>query len=145
MRIEVIIGMVAILTVLSAFLVRNYTSSMLKIIPASSLELKIKSLSTDKQVYHSNEEMNITLDVYASGETEADVKVFGIKDRRNNYRLNQFEKRNLTSGINTISYSYITPSCYGCAGINPGTNQLTALVSCENITTNKTIEIQIER
>lgn len=143
MRVDLLVGVLIILVAV-ILLVINFTPSLFNI-PASPLELKIKSLSTDKQVYHSKEPMNITLDIYTSGDTEADIKVFGIKDRRNNYRLNRVEKRNLTSGINTISYSYTTPSCYGCAGINPGTKQITALVSCENITTNKTIEIQIER
>lgn len=145
MRMGLTIVILATLIILSFFLVRRFVASLLRIIPASSLELNVKSLSTDKQVYHSNEPMNITLDVYASGDAEVNVKVFGIKDRRNNYRLNRIEKRNLTSGMNTIYYSYTTPSCYGCAGINPGTHQITSLVSCEKITTNKTIEIRIER
>jgi len=136
---------IVVLTLICIFLlVGNFTPSLLRIIPTRSLELKINSLSTDKQVYHSNEPMNISLDVYASKNTQADFKVFGIKDRRGNYRLDQFEKRNLTSGINAIYYSYTTPSCYGCAGIDPGKHQITTLVSCENITINKTIEIQIE-
>jgi len=144
MRLGLIV-VVSTILILMILLVNVSVPHLLKIIPASSLELKIKSLTTDKNVYHSKEKMNITLDVYVSEDVEADVKVFGIKDRRNNYRLNEVERRNLTSGINTISYSYTTPSCYGCAGIIPGTKQITALVSCENVTDNKTIEIQIER
>lgn len=88
--------------------------------------------------------MNITLDVYSSEDVEAIVKVFGIKDKRNNYRLNKEEVRNFTIGTNIISYSYKTPSCYGCAGLNPGVKQITAIVSCDNTTTNSTTEIEIK-
>ncbi len=145
MKISPIATFSVILLISVVFLVGNFTPPVFKPLSEGPLELEIKSLITDKELYHSNEKMNITLDLYASEDAEVDIKIFGIKDRRNNHRLNKVEKRNLTSGINTISYSYTTPSCYGCAGINPGTKQITALVSCENVTDNKTIEIQIER
>ena len=144
MRVAIIAGLSLIVVVLLVNSFRNY-NPLFESIHTSSLELELNSLTTDKQVYYSNEMMNITLDVYASEDAEATVKVFGIKDRRNNHRLNKQEVRNLTSGSNIISYSYRTPSCYGCAGISSGIKQITALVSCDNTTTNSTIEIEIKR
>ena len=114
-------------------------------VKSSSSELRIISFATDKQDYHSNEKMNIILEIYASNDVEnVDVKVFGIKDRKGNYRLNNDEKRNLTSGTNSITFSYTTPSCYGCAGINPGLHEITSLVSYNDIVTNTSVEIEIK-
>ena len=120
--------------------------NLLKMIPANSLELNIESFSTDKEVYHSNEPMNITLGISSSDKIDnVTVNVFGIKDRGNNYRINKLETVNLTSGINTFTYSYTTPSCYGCAGIDAGIHEITAIISYQNISQNSTIKIDIER
>jgi hypothetical protein len=107
--------------------------------------INITDFSTDKEIYQSKEKMNLTLDVYCSKNLEnVDVKIFGIKDRGNNYKLNIKKVVNLTSGLNSLSFSYNTPSCYGCAGINPGFYNLTASVSYNEInkTETKTIEMK---
>ena len=109
-------------------------------------ELKIISFTTDKELYHSNEPMNITLEISSSNKIDnVTVKVFGIKDRRNNHRINSLEIVNLNSGINTFTYSYTTPSCYGCAGISTGEHDITAIVSCQEINLNSTIKVNIEK
>jgi len=142
MRIGLLIGIIIGLIVL-VLIARNFTSFFL--IPFSSIELKIESLSTDKGLYHSNEPMNITLEISSSsGIDNVTVKLFGIKDRRGNYRIDRLETVNLTSDINIFTYSYTTPSCYGCAGINPGIHDITAIVSYQNISQNSTVKIDIQ-
>ena len=91
-------------------------------------ELDILSFSTDKKTYHSKERMNVTIVIKSSDILEnVSVKVYGIKDRHGNYRLNAEKSINLSKGINTIPFTYTTPSCYGCAGINPGSYRLTGI------------------
>ena len=111
----------------------------------SKNELEILSFATDKELYHSNEPMNISLVISTSNKmNNVTLKVFGIKDRSGNYRINRLEIVNLTSGINTFTYSYTTPPCYGCAGIDAGIHDITSIVSYQEINLNSTIKIDIE-
>jgi hypothetical protein len=90
--------------------------------------------------------MNISLVISASNNmNNVTLNVFGIKDRGNNYRINRLETVNLTSGINTFTYSYTTPPCYGCAGIDAGMHDITATVSYKEINLNSTVKVDIER
>ena len=146
MRVGLLAGILIILVIFMIILVRNFTPSLFKLMPSSSLELKIESLSTDKELYHSNEPMNITLEISSSNKIDnVTVNVFGIKDRMDNYRINRLETVNLTNGINFFTYSYITPPCYGCAGIDAGMHDITAIVSYQEINLNSTVKIDIER
>jgi len=141
MRLELILGISAIL-ILSILIIN---SAHISIVPNSSLELNIESFSTDKQLYHSNEPMNITLEISSSKKIDnVTLNVLGIKDRRNNYRISRLETVNLTGGINIFTYSYTTPSCYGCAGIDAGIHDITAIVSYQEINLNSTIKIDIQ-
>ena len=142
-RINLMIGIAAI-TIGSLILFTQNTS--FNRIKSTSPELRIVSLTTDKQVYHSNDKMEIMLEIFASNDVEnVDVKVFGIKDRGDNYRLNKVEKQNLTSGINTLTFPYKTPSCYGCSGIKAGLYQITTLVSYDDMVMNESVEIEMKR
>ena len=106
---------------------------------------EILSFTTDKELYHSNEPMNMSLVISASNNmNNVTVNVFGIKDRSSNYRINRLETVNLTNGINIFTYSYTTPSCYGCAGIDAGVHDITAIVSYQEISLNSTIKIDIK-
>ncbi len=81
------------------------------------------SLSTDKETYHSNEHMDIAVTIDSPAILRGvGVRVYGIKARTD--RLDKTEKINLTIGVNTITFSYKTPRCTGCAGIRPGTYQI---------------------
>ncbi|MBU0649486.1 hypothetical protein KJ969_05330 [Patescibacteria group bacterium] len=105
----------------------------------------IESFTVPSQVYHSRENMNITVVVNAGSAVEnATLKVYGINSRY--YRLDQSRKLNLTYGANTISIDYATPQCFGCAGISPGRYNVTAeLYVNEQAIDNRTIEIDIQQ
>jgi len=117
------------------------TTTTIPIVSNPEVEM---SLSTDKETYHSNELMNITVAINSSSNLqEVNVRVYGINARV--YRIDKTEKRNLTIGTNTITLSYKTPRCYGCAGITPGTYQINANLTYNGnviASTTKNVEIR---
>ncbi|MCW1296941.1 MAG: hypothetical protein OH319_04640 [Candidatus Parvarchaeota archaeon] len=103
------------------------------------------NISTDKEVYYSNELMNIKIEIM----TEKEIKdvymmTYGIVDNFGRYRLNDTRLLNISAGKNLITFEYRTPSCYGCAGISPGNYTLVAVMMNGNDTiANATCEIEI--
>lgn len=110
----------------------------------SNLEMEI-ILSTDKETYHSNELMNITATINSSDEVRGvDIRVYGIN--AGFHRLDKTGGINLDQGVNTRTFTYKTPRCYGCAGISPGTYRINAeLVYNGEIIASSTIEVGIEK
>ena len=88
-------------------------------------EPSITLFETDKKAYHSREKMNVTIELdSADYAQDAVLKVYGIYSGRN--RLDITRKIKLDKGVNRVTYEYTTPSCFGCAGINPGTYNITS-------------------
>ena len=107
--------------------------------------LEIEDFYTDKKVYYSNEIMTLTLKINSSARLEnVRMRTYGILDKWGSYRLNIEQKTNLTSGTNMLDFSYRTPSCYGCVGINPGIYELISLITYDEISMNKTTSIEIK-
>lgn len=114
------------------------------IMSESNPNIKSVSLLTDKDVYYSNELMNITVIIDSENIIEnVDVRVYGINARRN--RLDKTEKVGIKEGLNTVNFLYKTPSCYGCAGISPGIYKINAEVKYDNKTINKIKEVEIRK
>ncbi len=77
--------------------------------------IKIVSLSTDKDVYHLGENMEIALSVYSpENVSNVLIKVSGLKGRHGIDLISFSREANLTSGENKMSFSSRIPSC-GCA------------------------------
>ena len=92
-------------------------------------DIVVYSLDTDKETYFSKENMIITLGITSKKEAEIGIEIKGIANK-----LNLIETKYLEIGNNSIEFSYTTPSCYGCAGISPGSYNITAYILCENKT-----------
>ena len=79
------------------------------------------NLSTDKKVYHSSEEMELTAVVETPGRLEnVTIRVYGIKDRRGNFRIDAKREVNIEPPGTKETFTFRMPSCYGCAGVSPG-------------------------
>ncbi len=78
------------------------------------------SIESDKEVYHSSDEMNINASILLSKEDYVMLKIYGIPDRGGNYRIS--EERNISIGPDGVNetFTFRMPSCYGCAGVSPG-------------------------
>ena len=106
----------------------------------------ILSVSTDKDLYHSNEVMYVTVEVSSSRPLDNAIVLFsGIEDRYGDFKLNDTLSANLTPGINTLSYEHTMPSCSHCSGLDPGDYQFNVTLEREGVifdTVNHTIRIE---
>jgi hypothetical protein len=100
-------------------------------------------LDTDKELYHSNEMMNITLHVTSDIEmNNATARVYGIYAGSN--RLDLSKTADIKEGENTIYFEFRTPPCNRCSGISAGNYTITAEIEKDvnKIVTSKSIDIQ---
>jgi hypothetical protein len=83
--------------------------------------VNITSVSTDKDVYHSKERMEINISIFSSKVQDGyHVTVVGIMDSRGNLRLAEEQSVNLTEGENNVIFRYDLPICSRCAGLKAG-------------------------
>ncbi|MBP1929754.1 hypothetical protein J2741_002350 [Methanolinea mesophila] len=86
--------------------------------PASA---EITSVSTDRDLYHSNEVMHIMIGVNAAGNLEnTTMSISGIVDSHGNNRLSHEMAVPLSPGPAVLTYDYQLPPCSHCAGLDPG-------------------------
>jgi len=85
------------------------------------------SLYSDRQVYHSNETVHLTLEVVSPRGAEGELRLSGIK---NLFGVDTFEKRvsplRLREGENTFEFEFETPSCDVCSTVEPGEHWINA-------------------
>jgi len=87
--------------------------------PAS---VKVTSVTTDKDLYHSNEVMVMKILVNSTGSSnDTFLKIEGITDTYGQTRLFHVMPANLTPGPNNFLYDYHLPACSKCSGLDPGT------------------------
>jgi hypothetical protein len=106
----------------------------------------ILSVSTDKDLYHSNEIMYVTVEVSSSRPLEnATVLFSGIENSYGDFKLNNTLSANLTPGINKLSYNHTMPACSHCSGLDPGDYHFNVTLEREGVvldTMNHTIRIE---
>lgn len=86
---------------------------------------EITTVTTDKDLYHSNEKMNITITVNSAGNMDnTTARIEGIRDDSGKLRISHEMPANLSAGPNVIFYEYKLPSCSHCSGIEEGTYEV---------------------
>ena len=140
MKKTIILGLLILIFITACGIQGNFLAE-----PDSEPSIKIISLNTDKELYHSGEMIHITSNINSQTVlNNISVRFYGILSRI--YRLDQTKIVDLNKGENTITLDYQAPRCYGCSGINPGTYQITADVIYDNeILTNNSINIEIRQ
>ena len=103
------------------------------------------NFTTDKPLYHSNEDMNITLTFISSGYSgPAVVQIQGINARGKNW-VDENETI-LLSNMNKITTTSKTPPCNTCAGIKAGNYTITVQIHWNNtIIADQTIAVEIRQ
>ena len=105
---------VAAIVMLSAFAGAGMQSAF-AFSPAADNAIKIVSLSTDKDIYHLGENMEIVLSVYSpENVSNVLIKVSGLRGRHGSNLVSFSRDANLSAGENKVVFSYRIPSC-GCA------------------------------
>lgn len=114
--------------------------------PSQPAGAQITSFTTDKDLYHSNEVMNIAVSVVTTGTVDnATVRIQGISDRHGRIRLMHDIPVNLTQGPATFVYDYQLPPCSSCAGLDPGDYEVNVTILRNNVTfshLNRTVRIE---
>jgi len=107
----------------------------------------ILNLSSDKEVYHSSEKMELNATIETNTVMEnVTVKVYGIKDRRGNYRINGEKEITVDPPRTSETFVFQMPSCYGCAGISPGEYEIMMEVLQEGqMIDNSSLRIELEK
>jgi hypothetical protein len=117
-------------------------TSMFK--PASA---SVYSVTTDKDLYHSNDVMMMKILVNSTGfTTDTSLKIEGITDSYGQTRLLHIMRANLTPGPNIFLYDYHLPSCSKCSGLNPGSYPIyVTLDKNGTIISNMSIDVNLEQ
>jgi hypothetical protein len=108
---------------------------------------EITSVTTDKDLYHSNEIMNITIMVNSAGNMDnTTARIEGISDENGKMRISHEMPANLSAGPNILFYAYKLPSCSKCAGLDAGTYQVNVtLIRNGSPVSNMTHSFQLEQ
>jgi hypothetical protein len=132
----VLAGIAVIVLLIAAFIYPLY---------AVTAKAEITSVSTDKDLYHSNEIMKIVISLQSPGEGQnSSVEIKGIEDRNGKMRLDHTLAVPASPGPAVLIYEYNLPSCSHCAGLDEGTYQFdVALVKDGAVISNKTHSVQI--
>jgi asparagine N-glycosylation enzyme membrane subunit Stt3 len=132
----VLVGIVVVVLLIAAFVFPLY---------AGATHAEITSVSTDKDLYHSNEVMKIVISLQSPGEGQnATVVIKGIEDRNGKMRLEHTLAVPASPGPAVLIYDYNLPSCSHCAGLDEGTYQFdVAIVKDGAVLSNKTHSVQI--
>ena len=109
--------------------------------PTTTFQFFIQDISTDKDIYHSSEIVNLELIVYSGADLEnVIIKAKGIKNRFNEEKI-----LNITTGANNVSFSYQLPRCNVCGGIAAGEYPLYCEVDHNGVTVSDSITINIQQ
>ena len=112
-----------------------------------SVTASIISVTTDKDLYHSKEIMNITVTVSSQGDmSNATLRFKGIQNLHGDFQINTEIPANLSPGLNTLVYKHELPRCSSCSGLNAGTYQVEVqLIHDGSIVSNMTHSFQLEQ
>ena len=112
--------------------------------PASAT---VFSVTTDRDLYHSNDVMMMKILVNSTGfTTDTSLKIEGIKDTYGQTRLSHSMNANLTPGPNVFLYDYHLPSCSKCSGLDPGNYPINVtLVKNGTVISNLSVTVHLEQ
>ncbi len=105
----------------------------------------ILSISTEKDIYHSNETLQIQLDFNSSDNGKGQIEVSGIKNAFDRPSINEKREVSIEKGSNSFIFDFKTPSCEECSAIEPGVHDINATVNIAGKTFEVYKKITLER
>jgi len=108
---------------------------------------EVTSVTTDKDLYHSNEVMMMKILVNSSGYTnDTSLNLEGITDKFGQTRLSHVMPANLTPGPNVFLYDFHLPTCSKFSGLDPGTYPIdVTLEKNGTVISNMSITVNLEQ
>ncbi|HEY9205658.1 MAG TPA: cytochrome c biogenesis protein CcdA [Candidatus Methanoperedens sp.] len=106
---------------------------------------QILSISTEKEIYHSNETLEIQLDFNSSDSGKGQIEISGIKNAFGRPSINEKREAIIEKGSNRFVFEFKTPSCEDCSAIEPGVHDINATVKISGKTFEAYKKITLER
>ena len=103
------------------------------------------NISTEKEVYHSNETLKVHIEFNSTKEVGANIRVSGIKNLFGRAILSETREAVLKKGDNSFDFEFKTPSCEECSAVAPGAHFLNATISIGNQNYESYKEITLEK
>jgi len=94
----------------------TYAESMIK---ADSVDA-ILSITTDKEIYHSNETLKAHVDFNSPDTGKGKIQVAGIRNEFDRALVNETREVDVNKGYNGFDFEFTTPSCEECSALKPG-------------------------
>jgi cytochrome c biogenesis protein CcdA len=86
-------------------------------------------LTTEREIYHSNETLKVHIDFNATQDGTAQIAVSGIRNDFGRALINGSRDEILTKGQNVFDFEFSTPSCEACSALSPGEYAINATVT----------------
>ncbi len=102
-------------------------------------------ISTDRDVYHSNEALKAHVDFNSPNSGKGQVQVSGIKNAFNRALINETRDTSIEKGYNGFDFEFTTPSCEECSALSPGMYAVNATVNIDGRTFEAYKRITLER
>ncbi len=105
----------------------------------------ILSISTDRDVYRSNETLKIHLEFNSTDNGKGQIEVAGIKNAFGRPSINEKKEESVEKGRNAYDFLFKTPSCEACSAIEPGVYTVNATIGFGDRTFETFKKITLER
>ncbi len=105
----------------------------------------ILSISTEKDIYHSNETLKIQLYFNSPDNGKGEIQVSGIKNAFDRPSINEKRDVVIEKGSNRFDFEFKTPSCEECSAIEPGIHYVNTSVIFAGKTFEAYKKIALER
>jgi cytochrome c biogenesis protein CcdA len=86
-------------------------------------------VTTEKEIYNSNETLKVRIDFNATQEGTAQITVSGIRNEFGRALINGSRDEILKKGQNVFDLEFSTPSCEACSALSPGVYAINATVT----------------
>ncbi|MBE0522758.1 MAG: cytochrome c biogenesis protein [Methanosarcinales archaeon] len=100
-------------------------------IEADSID-PILIITTSRDVYYSNETMEVRVEYSSLKDTDALIKVSAIENAFGQPFIGETKKTKIYKGINVFDFEFNTPSCGECSALDPGEYFLNATINIES-------------
>jgi cytochrome c biogenesis protein CcdA len=111
---------------------------------SSTYQENTLTISTEKEVYHSNETLKVHIEFNSTEEVGANIQVSGIKNLFGRAMLSETREVILKKGDNSFDFEFKTPSCEDCSAMAPGVHSINATISIGNQNYENYKEITLE-